>query len=187
MTEFSEVLLTLKNFLEQNKVPYMVIGGIANLVWGETRLTRDIDITLSVPNDKLQELLNAFPENFKARVTNPLHFIKTTRVLPIRVDKVLVDFVFAGIPYEELAIERAVDIQLDDLSIKIISAEDLVIHKAISERARDFEDITGILLKQNKKLDKKYILNWLKQFAEALDRPVDKKFQELWNELLEEN
>ncbi len=39
---FSE-LWDLQNFLKVRGVPYMIIGGIGNLVWGEPRMTVDID------------------------------------------------------------------------------------------------------------------------------------------------
>ena len=35
-------------------------------------------------------------------------------------------------------------------------------------------------------LDKKYILNWLSQFASALDKPgIQKRFEGLWKEIVE--
>ena len=39
--------------LENAAIPYMIIGGQAVLVYGEPRLTKDIDITLGVGLDRL--------------------------------------------------------------------------------------------------------------------------------------
>ena len=63
---------------------------------------------------------------------------------------------------------------------------DLVIHKAISERERDWEDIEGILIKQGKALDRSYLIKWLKKFSHALEKPgIIKRFEKMWAELLE--
>ena len=40
--------------LDEEKVPYMIIGGQAVLLYGTPRLTRDIDITLGVDTDKFK-------------------------------------------------------------------------------------------------------------------------------------
>lgn len=55
-------------------------------------------------------------------------------------------------------------------SFPVASAEDLIIHKAISERERDWTDIEGILTRQGEALDETYILGWLTQFGQALGR-----------------
>ena len=54
---FEELLIRITKELDKNFVPYMIIGGQAVLLYGEPRLTKDIDITLGVNVDKLNELL----------------------------------------------------------------------------------------------------------------------------------
>jgi predicted nucleotidyltransferase len=62
-------------------------------------------------------------------------------------------------------------IELDEISFPACTAEDLIIHKAISEREKDWSDIEGVLIRQRENLDQAYIRFWLEQFAEALERP----------------
>ena len=45
---FEEILAALSRVLQKRSIPYMVIGGQAVLLYGEPRVTRDIDITLGV-------------------------------------------------------------------------------------------------------------------------------------------
>jgi len=48
------------------------------------------------------------------------------------------------------------------------------------------EKIRRVLLRRGNLLDKKYILNWLSQFASALDKPgIQKRFEGLWKEIVE--
>ncbi len=113
------------------------------------------------------------------------NFVKKTRVLPIEiVEGVRGDIIFSGLDYEKMAIGRAVEVEISkNNTVRVCTAEDLIIHKAISEREKDWQDIEGIVLRRGDILDKKYILNWLSQFASALDKPgIQKRFEELWNE-----
>jgi hypothetical protein len=45
---FEKILARLGATLDESNLPYMIIGGQAVLLYGEPRLTRDIDITLGV-------------------------------------------------------------------------------------------------------------------------------------------
>ena len=75
------------------------------------------------------------------------------------------------LPYETEATERAVQMEIEGVKLPVCAAEDLIIHKAISERERDWLDIEGVLLRQRDKLDQYYIETWLGEFARGLDRP----------------
>jgi len=73
--------------------------------------------------------------------------------------------------YERQAIERAVETDIEGVPTRVCTAEDLVIHKVIADRAQDWIDIEGVLMRQRGKLDINYIRDWLTQFAEALEKP----------------
>jgi hypothetical protein len=47
MTTQEQALVRLAQLLSEHGIPYMVIGGLANAVWGEPRTTLDIDVTVS--------------------------------------------------------------------------------------------------------------------------------------------
>ena len=125
---------------------------------------------------------------FRILVDNPEDFVKKTRVLPIEIsENVKGDIIFAGLDYEKKAIERAVEVDISKNNrVRVCTAEDLIIHKALSEREKDWQDIEGILLRRGHLLDKKYIINWLSQFVSALDKPgIQKRFEELWKKIVE--
>ncbi len=54
----SALLARIGSTLKAHNVPYMVIGGHAAILYGEPRLTRDVDITVGLGPDKLKELLD---------------------------------------------------------------------------------------------------------------------------------
>jgi hypothetical protein len=169
---FQEILAKLAVELDSRKIPYMIIGGQAVLLYGEPRLTKDIDITLGVDTDRTDDILACAGRlGFKILVENPVEFIQSTMVLPAQepVTGIRVDFIFSYSPFEQQAIARARQINLAGTILRFATAEDLIIHKIISSRPRDLEDVKGILLK-NPGLDKDYIMRWLKDFGVSLEK-----------------
>ena len=148
----------------------MVIGGQAVLIYGEARFTNDIDITLGVDIDRLEELKSAVKKmGFKITPNDPDRFAADTNVLPV-IDKksgIGIDFIFSYMEYERAAIKRAKNVNYGGIKVKFTSAEDLVIHKITAGRPKDMEDAKNIIIKQ-KKLDLKYIRKWLAAFDESL-------------------
>ena len=91
-----------------------------------------------------------------------------------------------GIPgYEEEVMKRAVDYDLGNGKVvKLCSAEDLIIHKAVAGRPQDCSDIEGVILRQGKQLKVSYIRYWLKNFSEALEmEEVYQRFSLPWKRL----
>lgn len=181
---FEKLLSKIATALEKSKIPYMIIGGQAVLLYGEARLTRDIDITLGISIDQLTDLLNLLPKANLKPLVNPTEFVKKTMVLPCQETKtgIRVDFVFSWSPYEKQALQRVRKINMNKKKVCFASAEDLIIHKMIASRPRDIEDIKGILLK-NKNLDFAYVRDQLKQFSETLTLPLLKKFKTILKKL----
>ena len=49
---FRRLLSNIGCALDRHEIPYMIIGGQALLLYGEPRLTKDIDVTLGVEHDE---------------------------------------------------------------------------------------------------------------------------------------
>ena len=144
---------------------------MANSVWGRPRATTDADLVLLLEGRSIAEFVELVSTVFQFLQPNLVEFARRTYVVPIQVtDDVSADLSLAMLPYEEQAIGRAVLIDIEDVRVPVCTAEDLVIYKTISERAKDWLDIEGILLRQGTKLDQDYIIGWLEQFAQALER-----------------
>jgi predicted nucleotidyltransferase len=181
---FQKILRTVARELKQASIPYMMIGGQAVLIYGEPRLTRDIDVTLGIGVSELARIKKVLPAmGLKILVKNDREFVERTMVLPTkdRESEIRVDFIFSFSPYERQAIGRARDIKVGRTQVKFASLEDVVIHKVISGRPRDLEDIKSILVK-NPKYDSDYISGWLKEF----DRSLNQNFLETFKKTKEE-
>jgi hypothetical protein len=168
MAELDDALTALASWLDLHGLPYMVIGGFAVTIWGEPRFTRDLDVTISVPSEKLFSTIELICSNFASLVADPAKFVTETRVLPIVIQSVPVDLVFAALPYEDAAIARAKPIRLGTGTVRICSPEDLILHKIVSQRARDREDIEGVFRYRHSELDYAYLDPRVEELADAL-------------------
>ena len=182
---FENLLKKVARELKKTSIPYMVIGGQAVLLYGEPRLTRDIDITLGVGVEGLNKVRGIVGRvGLKILVEKVKEFVEKNMVLPALDKKsgIRVDFIFSFSPYERQAIERGKDVILGRTTVRFASLEDLVIHKVIAGRARDFEDVKSVLLK-NPKFDSAYILRWLKEFDESLSFNFSDAFRKIEDEI----
>jgi predicted nucleotidyltransferase len=182
---FQKLLKKVSRALKKASVPYMVIGGQAVLVYGEPRLTRDIDITVGIGIDGLGQMKKIVSTvGLRILVENERAFVERNMVLPTLEVKsgIRVDFIFSFSPYERQAIERGRDIQVGGTTIRFASLEDLVIHKVIAGRARDIEDVKSILVK-NPKYKSNEIARWLKEFDRSLEENFLKTFRKIEKEI----
>ncbi|MFO7665973.1 MAG: DUF6036 family nucleotidyltransferase [Desulfobacterales bacterium] len=171
---FDKILARLGAILNESNLPYMIIGGQAVLLYGEPRLTMDIDITLGVGIDYLDALIRMIKKiPLKSIPEDSTAFVKQTMVFPA-VDEstgIRVDFIFSFTPYELQAIKRANHIKILGQDVAFARVEDLIIHKIFAGRPRDMEDVRIILLK-NRDIDTRYIENWLMEFDAAADEKI---------------
>ncbi len=166
-------LKTAVSFLGKHNYRYAIIGGIALSQWGVVRATYDIDIKVLVPDTDYTRIRNLLMTTFPIRARqiipeNPL-------IISVMIENVVVDFLLAIPGYEELIIERSVQRDVGGVLTWICSAEDLIIQKIVAGRVKDWDDVESILIEQKNKLDQNYIEDWLKQFADILEK------QELFN------
>lgn len=172
MSALEQALAEIVRILETQRLPYMVIGGIANLVWGVPRATLDIDITVAIEPGMLPSLLKTLAPAFRILPEQAEQFVADTSVLPLQSrGGVRVDLIIARLPYERVAIQRVRRQSLAGVEVNVCSPEDLIIHKIVSERPKDREDIVGIVRQQGAALDRRYLESSVQQLAEGLSRP----------------
>lgn len=178
---FETLLKKLAIELDRSRIPYMVIGGQAVQLYGEPRMTRDIDLTLGLGIEGLDRILDVSSRCGLRPVTSaPAEFVRETMVLPALDERtgIRVDFVFSATDYERQAISRSRPVGLGGVKVSFAAVEDVVIHKLVAGRPRDFDDVRGILTKSSD-LDRGYVERWLRAFDLTLDRDVSSVFRRL--------
>lgn len=180
---FQRLLEQIALGLENVGIPYMVVGGQALLLYGEPRLTKDIDVTLGVGPDRLDNVLEQIAQwGWQVRVESPADFVRQTFVLPCLDpdSNIRIDLMFSFSAYERQAMDRAQTIPIGDAQVRFASVEDLIIHKIVAGRPRDLEDVRGILLKKPP-LDTPYVRRWLRDLDLSLSESFSDRFDELLN------
>lgn len=178
---FEQVLEQIAQELDRRKIPYMLIGGQAVLLYGEPRLTRDIDVTLGIAPERHREVLEiAQACGWQVLVEAPARFVEQTFVLPCLepTNGIRIDFIFSITPYEREALNRISRVPVGKTTVCFASVEDLIIHKLFAGRPRDIEDVRGILLK-GRPLDVHYINRWLKELEAGANEPLVRRFEEI--------
>lgn len=175
---FEAILARVARQLDAAGLPYMVIGGQAVLLYGEPRLTKDIDVTLGATLDRLPEVLDLVKEIGLEPLVDPNTFTRETMVLPCRDPgtEVRVDLIFSFSPYERQALERARRVSMGGAQVAFASLEDVIVHKVIAGRPRDLEDVKSMLVK-NPAADVTYVRTWLQDFAASLGEPFHVRFE----------
>ncbi len=181
---FEQLLESIAQGLERLAIPYMLIGGQAVLLYGEPRLTRDIDLTMGAGPERLSEVLDwVRGRGWQVLVDVPAEFVAKTMVLPCLEpsSSIRIDLIFSFSPYERQALQRVRKVRIGNTQVCFASIEDLVVHKVLAGRPRDVEDVRSILLK-NRGIDLAYVRTWLRDFDQSLgDRSLE-RFEKLWLE-----
>lgn len=172
MTVLERALTDLARLFAESRIPYMVIGGMANAVWGEPRATLDIDVTLWVEEAAIPATVDVLSGNFRPLVADPTGFIAETRVLPMEsIDGVRIDVIFGMLPFEREAVQRAVPFAVAGVPVSFCTAEDLVLMKIISERDRDLADAREVVARRLPELDLAYLDPRVAELSAILERP----------------
>ncbi|MEZ4769103.1 MAG: hypothetical protein R2844_11855 [Caldilineales bacterium] len=131
----------IHTFLVHSGIPYAIIGGLAVQWWGESRLTKDVDLTVATPLDQpsqffIQQVLERFP----ARLDDALDFARRNRVILVTASNGCPVDISMGLPgYEDEVMRRAVEVELaPGKAVRFCSADDLIVHKAIAGARKTF-------------------------------------------------
>ncbi len=177
MTALERAVGAIAQFLEARGIPYMVIGGIANLIWGHARATFDVDVSVLVEEQAWQELIAGLRSAFRVIPQDPIRFLRDTHVAPVEAPEgIRINLVWARLPYEQKAIARAISEEIGGYRVRVCRPEDLIIHKILSDRPKDREDVRGIVRQQAARLDRPYLFQVVRELGGALGRQDLKGF-----------
>lgn len=163
----------LQNHFESEARDFFFVGGLALQIWGEPRLTTDIDCTvftnLMHEDEQIRDLLARFKSRFSDDAEAFEH-ARTRRVLLLETDSGTgIDILLSGLADISTELQRAsYQLFAPEISLKVCSAENLIAYKTVAGRLKDFADLESVIIKQTN-LDWEYIDEWLLHAAEYQD------------------
>ncbi len=160
MNPLQQAVVEVCAFLENEQIPYALIGGYATQFYGEPRMTHDIDIEIAVDERDATQVFQKLATVFHPRIADALEFALQHRVLLLEASNgVPVDVILALPGYGEQIARRAkrITIAPNAPAVAVISPEDIIVHKLVAHRPVDLQDVQGILRRQGSALDLEYI------------------------------
>jgi hypothetical protein len=171
VSELADTLRSLHASFDDLQLRWYVFGAQAAILHGVARATADIDVTVDPAARSTSEIAAALSSHgFTLRFSDDA-FVAQTRVLPVtHASGVPVDIVLAGPGLEDLFFERLVLRRIGGVKIPVASAEDIIVMKVLAGRAKDLEDVRGILSAKGAALDLETIRETLRLLQGALDQ-----------------
>ncbi|MFB6357402.1 MAG: hypothetical protein ABEJ65_12925 [bacterium] len=166
---FKNILQTI----EDHSIPYMIVGSVASIVYGEPRLTNDMDLVIEVPSHKPDIFQEMFPEDefycppievLRTEISDRGQFNVIHHNSGLKVDFVLRKQGEHGT--EEFSRRQRIPLW-EDLEAFVASPEDVIIKKLDWYRetgqSKHVSDIRGILSATD--IDEKYLQNWIEKLG----------------------
>lgn len=168
-----QALAAVSQWLNSEKLPHVIIGGIAVSLLTEPRATQDIDLTIWIEDLPINEVLeSAGSFGFISRIENAAEFSAQARMLLLqhRESGVAIDLALGGLPFEKELIDSARTLTIGNIEVRVADPEHLIISKAVPMRPIDVADIDK-LLTYYPDVDFERILAVVREFQILLDRP----------------
>jgi hypothetical protein len=134
---------------------FCFIGGIAVQRWGEPRFTADADLTLLTGFGGEESYVDPLCSHFNPRRSDAREFALRNRVVLLEAHNgTPLDVALGAVPFEENSILRASPHPIGEgRTLTTCSAEDLLVHKVVANREKDWLDIEGVLARRWGQLD----------------------------------
>ena len=167
------LLVNIAKILKELKIPYIITGGMAVLVWGRPRFTADIDIVVELNKNKVDKLKKAL-----LSLSDVAYFDKKSAYEAIKnkgefnfIDGntgIKIDFwVLSNDSFDSSRLKRRKHRKVLGENVYFSSPEDLILIKLKwykeSLSSRQIEDVESILKISDKKIDFKYLKIWAKK------------------------
>ncbi len=162
--------------LNQTEISYMITGSIASIMYGEPRLTHDIDIVIAIASDEIPKLMNAFPlEKYycppeeilqiESRRTHRGHFNIIHHESGCKAD-----FYFLGAEaYQFDAMRRRVKKEFLNEELWIAPPEYVILWKLLfyreGESIKHLGDIRSMLAVSSHKIDHQLLHEYVERFS----------------------
>jgi predicted nucleotidyltransferase len=162
----------------ERAIRYAIIGGIAVIQHTRVRTTDDIDALLTVSQIAMPALFEALrARGFTLDVAGSIREFRDGGMTTIQFKDVIVDLMRPVLPIYAHVLDRAMDAQILGRTVRVSSAEGLIVMKLVAMRPQDETDIRDLLAAYAGNLDFDFIRSELWTFTEDND-PRRAKFEQ---------
>ncbi len=184
-TPQAKILKDITHFLDKNKIPYMITGSWSSIYYGRPRASHDIDFVVELQAEnvgKATKIFSGLPETFIIQLETIKEAIKEkNQFQAVHLPTMLkMDFwILTDEEFDKCRFLRRKRIRLFNQYMEMATPEDTIIQKLIwfskGEIEKHLIDAAFVLQIQGKKLDRKYLNQWisrlkLKRYFEMLKK-----------------
>jgi hypothetical protein len=133
-------------FLNDNHVQYLVVGGYAVAIHGHPRYTKDIDIWIETSLDNANNLLQALEQfGFSSLGLQTQDFLTPDQIIQLGYPPNRIDLLtnIDGIVFEDCYPLR-LEVLIDDVLVTFIDLDNLKKNKKASGRLQDLADLENL-------------------------------------------
>lgn len=133
-------------FLNDNYVRYLVVGGYAVALHGHPRYTKDIDIWIEISPENATNLLNALEQfGFGSLGLQLEDFLSQGQIIQLGYPPNRIDLLTSidGVNFADCYPSR-LEINIDNITVSFIDLENLKKNKKASERLQDLADLENL-------------------------------------------
>lgn len=166
----ADVVVVLAGLFERLEISYAFGGALATSYWGVPRTTQDADCLIAVPALAYQRLADSLAaDGFlidEPAGVQPVSVADLRRQLAERGymslawRSVSVELFVPVVPLQHEILKRAQTLPFAGRTIRVTTAEDLILLKMAFHRQKDLLDVRGILHVQKGRLDVDYVRRW---------------------------
>jgi hypothetical protein len=170
---FDEKIVAIERTLVAAGIPHAFGGANALAYYGTPRATADIDLNVFVPASRASDVLTALA-GLGAATSSPklVDLIERDGQARIFWEKTPIDLFFSYDPLHDSSMERRRLVDFGEDVIHVLSAEDLIVYKAVFNREKDWRDIAEMIYAAEGSLDIGYVRSWLTRIVRDDDTQV---------------
>ena len=157
--------------LTRQQLRFAFGGALANNYWGVVRTTQDVDCLVAIPSlqyPQIADELTSIGCQMRDDMDRPVAVtvqrmreqVDQRKVMECYRDSIRLELFVPVIALQQEILERTVTMPLDSHSIPVTTAEDLILLKLAFHRAKDLQDVCGMLWVQHGRLDLDYLRYW---------------------------
>jgi hypothetical protein len=168
---------------ERHSIPYAIGGSMAMAGAGYVRATEDVDASLFIEPEKLDEVLTLLRHlNAKFNEASVQSSIDTRSDFKVYIEGIRVDlFLSFSKPFFDSMQSRLIQLPLNGKPAWFITPEDLAVLKMLFLRPKDLLDLERMLAVAGSRFDAGYVLHWLVELMGDTDSRIAR-----WNQLVKD-
>lgn len=176
-----KLLIEVSHLFKEQELEFCIAGGWAVSIWSTPRATEDVDFLIAINKGEENQIVCNLAHSLKIVQShndrmefNGISIWRHVVSLKDSEDIFVLDLIIADSPFLKQAVNRRIWIEFKGKKLPLISIEDLILLKKMSNRKQDQVDVEN-LIEFGKEIDWGYIKKNSGGLGLNFDEEIDKR------------